>query len=195
MGALSIKTPATLKPVALDDAKAHARVVSASEDSLISALIDSATQEAEQLMQRAIMPQQWRWVMDAFETDGDNRISIPTPARAVSAVNYVSDSDGSTVILTPTTDYLADVRSDLYALVFPAYGKSWPSPRVQPGAVEIVIDVGWPDAASVPQVVKSWILMRVAALFDNRAAWTSGEAIFRNQFVDRLLDRWAVAGV
>jgi hypothetical protein len=37
--------------------------------------------------------------------------------------------------------------------------------------------------------------MRIAALFDNRAAWTSGEAIFRNQFVDRLLDRWSVAGV
>ena len=195
MGSLSIKTPATIKPVTLAEAKVQVREVGTAEDALITSLIDAATQEAEQIMQRAVMPQQWRWVMDSFETDGDNRVSIPTPARAVSAVNYVRDSDGATVALTPETDYLADTRGEFYALVFPAYGKSWPTPRAQPGAVEIVIDVGWPDAASVPQIVKSWILMRIAALFDNRAAWTSGEAIFRNQFVDRLLDRWSVAGV
>lgn len=190
---LSIKTAPTLKPVTLDEARAQVREISTAENALITSLIDSATQEAEQLMQRAIMPQQWRWVMDTFETDGDSRISIPTPARAVAAINYIRESDGATATLTPTTDYLADVRSEFYALVFPAYGASWPSLRKQPGAVEIVLDVGWADAASVPQIVKSWILMRIAALFDNRAAWTSGEAIHRNPFIDRLLDRWTVA--
>lgn len=195
MGILSIKTPATTAPVTLSEAKAQLREVGTAEDTLITALITAATQEAEQIMQRAVMPQQWRWVMDAFDTDGDNRISIPTPARAVASVSYVRETDGTTVALTVTTDYLADVRSEFYALVFPAYGTSWPVPRAQPGAVEIVLDVGWADAASVPQIVKNWILMRVAALFENRAAWTSGEAIFRNQFVDRLLDRWTVATV
>ena len=195
MGYLSLKTAATTDPVTLTEARAQLREVAAAEDNLITALITAATQDAEKVMQRPIMPQTWRFVADDFASESDGRICIPIPARSITGFTYVRDTDGATATLAANTDYLADFRSDYFALVSPAYGTSWPTPRVQPGAVEITLEVGWADAASVPQVVKQWILMRVAALFAHREAWTSGEAIFNNPFIDRMLDRWCIHGV
>lgn len=195
MGYLSLKTAATTDPVTLTEARAQLREIATAEDNLISALITAATQDAEKVMQRPIMPQTWLWVADDFTSEADGRICIPIPSRAITAFTYVRGTDGATVALAATTDYLPDFRGEYYTLVFPAYGTLWPTPRVQPGAVEITLEAGWANALAVPQVIKQWILMRVAALFAHREAWTSGEAIYNNPFIDRMLDRWCINGV
>lgn len=195
VSALSIKVAATLDPVTLAEARAQVREVATTEDVLLSALITAATQDAERLMQRPIMPQKWQWVADTFSKEADSRITIPVPSRSVESFTYVRDTDGTTVALALTTDYLAHFRSEYYTLISPAYGTAWPTPRAQPGAVEIVLNVGWVDADSVPRVIKQWVLMRVGALFAHREAWTSGEAISDNPFIDRMLDRWCINGV
>jgi uncharacterized phiE125 gp8 family phage protein len=194
-GALSTKVSATADPVTLYEARAQVREVATTQDVLLSSLITAATQDAERLMQRPIMPQQWQWVADKFSAESDSRITIPVPSRSVVSFNYVRDTDGTTVALALNTDYLADFRGEYYTLFSPAYGTAWPTPRSQPGAVEVVLNVGWVDADSVPMAIKQWILMRVGALFAHREAWTSGEAIFNNPFIDRMLDRWCINGV
>ncbi|ATA54578.1 hypothetical protein CKY39_16200 [Variovorax boronicumulans] len=64
--ALLLHTAAAGLAVSLEEAKVHLRVIAASEDTLITSLIGSATLEAEHLMGRAVMPQKWLLTLDDF---------------------------------------------------------------------------------------------------------------------------------
>lgn len=186
--ALKLLMAPTVPCVTLADAKLHCRVDVPDDDALITQLVDAATQDAEHLMQRAIMPQQWQLTLDAFPSCIELQRPIVT---AINSVKYVASATGTLTTLAGT-EYLADLDSELVGRVTPAYGKSWPDTRVQLGAVQIVFTCGWPDANSVPAVIKRWICLRVGALYENREAWTLGKAIERNEFVDQLLDRYRI---
>lgn len=183
---LSLATPATAAALTLAEAKQHLRVDSSDDDALITSLVAAATQDAEHLMQRAILPQQWRLTMDAWPTEV--RLCRPL-VTAVDTISYV-DSAGAAQTLSPAACILS--ASDLQARLMPAYGASWPSARYQPGSIAITFACGWANAAAVPELVKAWIKLRLAGLYDMRSAWTDGKAIVRNEHVDFLLDRWRV---
>lgn len=188
--ALKLITAPTLSCVTLAEAKLHLRVETdvTDEDALITQLVAAATEDAEHLMQRAILPQQWQLTLDAFPAC----IELQRPiVSAVASVRYVDATTGSLLTLA-TTEYLVDPSSDLVARIVPAYGKSWPDARAQPAAVQVLFICGWPDAASVPAAIKRWVLLRVGALYENREAWTLGKSIERNEFIDRMLDRYRV---
>lgn len=174
--------------VDLATAKAQCRVDSADEDALIGAMISAATDEAEGLLRRAILPQQWRLSLEALPI---SLIELHRPpVVSVDAFRYV---DTAGVLQTlPQADYQVSLSHPLYGRVMPAYGKSWPSVRSQLDAVQIDFTAGWAAAEAVPPAIKQWVLMRVAAYYENREAWTLGQSIQRNSFVDRLLDRWRV---
>lgn len=175
--------------VDLATAKAQCRVDLADDDALITAMILAASDEAEHLLRRAILPQQWRLSLDCFVIQ-TIELHRP-PVTAVDSVKYV-DSAGVQQTLVAGTDYQVSLGHPLFARLAPAYGKSWPSTRAQLDAVEIDFTAGWANAGAVPPAIKQWVLMRVAAYYDNREAWTLGKAIERNSFIDRLLDRWRV---
>lgn len=193
---LSLITAPTLIPVSLVEAKLHLRVGvdASSEDTLITALINAATEDAEHLMQRAILPQQWQLTLDGFydqsaPADVCNSIALQRPTvTAVTSVKY-RDSTTGTLTTLADTEYQVDLASPLVGRLAPAYGKSWPAVRAQLGAVQVLFTCGWADAASVPAAIKAWVLLRVGALYQNREAWTLGKAIERNPFLDHLLDR------
>lgn len=194
---LRLQTPASTLPVTVQEAKLHCRkiadiadVADTSEDALFTSLIGSATLEAEHLMGRSVMPQKWQVLLDGFPS----AITLQRPTlTAVDSVKYVDAITGSLTTLDPSV-YQVVAGSDYTASVVCAYGKSWPSSRAQPESVQVIFSTGYADAASVPEPIKTWIKLRVGALYENREAWTAGVKIERNEFVDFLLDRYRVWG-
>lgn len=186
--ALKLLTPPALACVTLAEAKLHCRIDVSDDDALITQLVDAATQEAEHVMKRAIMPQQWQLALDAFVACIELRRPTVT---AVDSIKYIAAATGTLTTL-PGSEYLADLDGELVGRVTPAYGKSWPDTRCQLSAVQVVFTCGWADANSVPAVIKRWICLRVGALYEHREAWTLGKPIERNEFVDQLLDRYRI---
>ena len=175
--------------VDLNDAKLHLRVDQSAEDSLISALIHSATSMAEQKTGRAIMPQTWELTLDSFP-DAFELTCIPV--ASVSSVKYINTAGEQTTL--DSALYTLDATDDFSpARIIPAYGTTWPATREQANAVTVRYVAGY---AEVPEAIKTWIKVMTAAMYENRSAETvgSGSAI-QLGYVDRLLDRFKVWGV
>lgn len=181
-------TGPTAEPVTLDEAKRHLRVEAdiTDDDALITALIVAAREGAEHLTGRALLAQTWELALDAFADE----ISLPhPPLTGVTSIQYV-DPDGALQTLA-ADDYLLDSHSTPVRLT-PAYGVCWPDTRRQANAVLIRYTAGYADAASVPAEIKSWMLLRIGMLYENRESVIVGERIAEVPFVDRLLDRHRV---
>jgi uncharacterized phiE125 gp8 family phage protein len=185
--ALKLITAATALAVSLVEAKAHLRVDASDDDTLITAMITAATETAEQMTGRAIIPQTWELSLDEFP---DAFELTRVPVSAVTSLKYY-DAAGVLTTMDPG-DYALDIADDYgFAYVVPAYDTEWPTARDQINAVVVRYVAGYTDAAAVPQAIKSWILLQVGAMYENRE---SESAIKTHQigFADHLLDRYVV---
>lgn len=181
---LKVITPPATEPVTLTEAKVHLRVDGTAEDALITSLIVAARQGAEHLTGRALMPQTLELALDEFS----DKIKIPRPPFvSVTSVTY-TDTAGATQTLSPA-DYVIDSHSEPAQLVRP-YGTGWPSTRCQPNAVLIRYQVGYANAAAVPDEIKSWMLLRIGMLYANRESVATGVSVASIPHVDRLLDAY-----
>jgi len=207
MQALQLLTPRVLQPLTLAEAKLHLRVDNTDEDDLIASLIVAATDAAEHYMGRAVLPQTWVQSLDAFAdasvlqtsydlgsaTQGNTQkiaLYMP-PVTAITTITYLRASDGTQQTLASNAYKLAKAN-DYLATVEPVYGTSWPSVRQQSESVQITFVTGYADAASVPALIKSWVKMRLGALYQNRESWTVGRSlsIAPNPHIDLMLDRY-----
>ncbi len=187
--ALKLITAPIALPVALADAKAHLRLDTTSDDAMVAAMIGAATEAAEHYTGRALMAQTWEIALDAFPAALElTRI----PVASVVSIQY-ADVAGVMQTLSPTAYALDNADGFGPAFVVPAYGTGWPVTRDQINAVKVQYIAGYLDAASVPQSIKSWILLQCGAMFENRESEVveRGSAISLG-FVDRLLDRFVV---
>lgn len=182
---LKLKTPPTLLAVSLVDAKAQCRVEVADDDALIELYIRAATEVAEQRTGRSIMPQTWLLTLDAFP--GGNIPLQRIPVASVASVIY-TDTTGAEVTLGSSSYTLLNADDNDTAQLRPARGTSWPSACSEEGAVRVEYVAGYPTAANVPHAIRSWILLQVAAMYENREAEGSVQT-FALGFADRLLDR------
>lgn len=182
---LTLKTPATDLAVSLAEAKAHCKIEVADDDALIDLYIRAATEVAEQRTGRSLMPQTWLKTLDAFPCGA---ILLPRiPVASVVSVKY-TDTTGVEVTLG-TGNYLLTATDDYGpAQLEAAYGTAWPATRSQTGAVRVEYSAGYPAAANVPHAIRSWILLQVAAMYENREV-EGGVQTFVLGFADRLLDR------
>lgn len=185
--ALKLITAATALAVDLASAKAHLRVTASDDDTLITAMITAATETAEQLTGLAIMPQTWELTLDAFP---DAFELTRVPAASVTSLKYY-DADGVLTTMDGAS-YTLDIADDYgFAYVVPAYGTEWSAARDQINAVVVRYVAGYANAAAVPQAIKSWILLKVGAMYENREL----EGIAQTHkigFADHLLDRFKV---
>lgn len=190
--ALKLITPASALAVSLVEAKEHLRVTEATEDTLITAMITAATETAEQITGRAIMPQTWELTLDAFP-DAFELTRIP--AISVTSLKYY---DTAGVLTTMAAEsYTMDIADDYgFAYVVPAYGLTWPTAREQINAVALRFTAGYVNAAAVPESIRSWIKLTTSALYENREAEAYSSravsATVKMSFVDALLDRYKV---
>lgn len=185
--ALKLITPASTYPVTLAEAKLHCRIDTAADDALVTALITAATEMAEQRTGRALLEQTWELTLDAFPSAFE---LTRVPVQTITSVKYY-DSSAVQQTIDPSAYVLDTADGDGNAYVVPALGASWPSAGDQINAVSVRYVAGYANAAAVPQSIKSWILLQVGAMYENREA----EGMMQPNklgFADRLLDRYLV---
>jgi len=189
--ALKLITTPAYQPVTVAEAKAHMNVEHTGDDALIAVLIASAVDVAQLITSRQLVEAQYELVLDGFA----DQIELPgPPLLTVSSIKY-QDANGVEQTLA-STEYTVDADS-LVGRVYPAYGKTWPSTRDVPNAVRIRFTCGWPMSAAGsppvwtgPKSITTWILVRVATMYQQREALVQGQAVAElpRSFVDGLLD-------
>lgn len=204
-----IEAPASL-PVTLAEVKAHAVISHSADDTLLTALLKSAVEQAQHMTGRQLCTATWELVLDAFPDalPGLSRnapIELPyPPLQSVESITY-TDTDGAAQTMLSGT-YAVDTAS-VPGQVLPAYGQEWPDTLDTPGAVVIRFIAGWamddavsPEVWTGPDGIKTWICSRVSTLYAHRetlpmvtAMNQIGELPF--SFVDCLLSPFTVRGV
>lgn len=164
---LRLITPPKSEPLTLQEVKAHLRVDSEADDSLINSLILSARQYAEKFQSRALLTQVWELTLDRFPVM-PFRLPLP-PLQSVDEISYTNYA-GNTVVI-PAADYVVDTASFL-GRIDHAYGKCWPSVTLRPiSGVKITFTAGYGDtAADVPQMTKQAMLVLIGHMYENRQA-------------------------
>lgn len=170
----------------MEEARLFCRVDGTGEDDLLASLIAAARQDAETLLQRSLITQGWRLVLDAFPA---RAIELERgTVLAVTSITY-ADMNGAMQTLAPA-DYAADL-SGCPGRVTPAFGKTWPVALPQIASVNIDYTAGFgPSAADVPEGIKRWIKMRVATVFAHREEVATAGGSTPHFFVAGLLDPW-----
>ncbi|HDR8924514.1 TPA: phage head-tail connector protein [Burkholderia vietnamiensis] len=209
--------------VTLEEAKLHLRVIDSSEDALISLLISAARVHAENVCRRVFVTQKWDLFIDAFPfytyygvipgyvpvdqlpaawmtmrnyavRFRGSKIDIPFPRlQSVDAVKYI-DALGNQQTMDPSL-YVVDNVSEPGVLT-PKTGTYWPDTLNTTNAVQISFTAGYGDAVDVPAGIKSWILVRVATLYENReeVAILNRGQVHDLPYVDQLLDPYRIWG-
>lgn len=217
MAASALTTQPAVEPVTLDEVRAHLRIDSTDEDLLLETMIQAARQQAETITRRALVTQTWTMALDKFPSpemsissanwygpqwgtspgplstyvpDGKSgyEIFLPLPPlQSVASIKYV-DTDGVQQTLDPSK-YKVDKIGEP-ARIVPAFGAMWPATRNEINAVEVTFTAGFGDPADVPAAIKSWMFMRIGALYENREEIIVGRRLVSIDlpFVNRLLD-------
>jgi uncharacterized phiE125 gp8 family phage protein len=178
---------ATVEPVSTAEAKAHLRVTSSTDDTLIGRLVTAARQMAENEMRRAILPQTWELTLDTFPDA--IKLAYP-PLISVATVKYLEPVAGVPTTLNALS-YTVDNKSEPGWIV-PAYGYAWPDIYDAINAVTVTYTAGWATAADVPAAIKSWVLLHVGNLYENREATMPGISITPLPFASALLDPYRI---
>ena len=189
--ALKLITSASALAVSLVEAKAHLRVDTSDDDTLITAMITAATEAAEQATGRAIMPQTLELAQDEFTYA---MVLTRVPVASITSIKYI-DLDGAEQTLSGAA-YTIDNADDFGpACVAPVYDTEWPDTRDQINAVKVRYVAGYANAAAVPESIKAWIKLQVGAMYENRESEVVDRgSVLSLGFADRLLDRYLVVG-
>lgn len=174
---LTVKTAPGTEPVTTAEAKDHARVDTADEDTLIDTLVTAARMRVEEYLQRALIDTTFTMTLDDF---GPNvawwprsflaaDIRLPrNPVSSVDEIRYIDDSGTQQTLAA--SEYRVDTSS-LVARLTPAYAETWPTTRPVTNAVEIDFTAGYgASATDVPAPIRQAIKIIVSTQFDYRQA-------------------------
>lgn len=183
---LSLVTAPTLEPVSLAEAKAHLRVLSSDEDTLIEALVKGAREQAELFTGRAFVTQTWDFTFDNFPDDDCEMISIPKPKlQSVTHVKYI---DGALADQTWASSNYRVLIDGERGRIIPVYSGLYPSITTQKNAVSIRFIAGYGDVDDVPQSIKHAMLLMIGHWFEHREEVIVGTIINQIPFgVEHLL--------
>jgi uncharacterized phiE125 gp8 family phage protein len=167
----TVATPPAVEPVTLAEAKAQCRIDTTADDSYVEALIQCAREWAESYCDMTFVHTERVVRFDTFPAE----IELPKPPAATAGtatavtITYVMNDTGSTATLS-SSEYRVD-RDSTPAVLRPNYGQSWPSHLADTNAVSVRWWAGFgPDGSSVPQRIKSAMLMLIAYWFERRVA-------------------------
>lgn len=162
--ALDIITQPAVEPLTTADAKAHLRVDSSTEDTLIASYVAAARIYYEQAIWRALVTQTWAMRLEQWP-DGECMVLPKPPLQSVTSIVY-TDSDGNTHTM-PTSDYVVYAQDP--GRLWLAYGASWPTATLRPGpSIVITFVAGHGVAADVPEIDKQAIRLLLGHFYENR---------------------------
>jgi uncharacterized phiE125 gp8 family phage protein len=153
------------EPVTLDEAKAHLRINTPYEDTLIASLILAARLHVERSLDTVLISQNWSLYLDRWPQA--ETVTLPLgPVQAVTAVRTYNADDGSQVFLPDL--YSADTLSKPARLRRKG-GGAWPTPGRALNGIEIAMTLGYgDDPASVPAALRHAIVLLVAHWYEVR---------------------------
>lgn len=179
-----------VRPITVDEARAHLRIDHHDDDVLIDALVDAAVDHLDGIngvLGRALVTQSWRASYHEFPSDG--MIPLPlAPVQSVTSIVY-TDTAGDEQTLAVDRYY---VQTDAARpFVERAEGTSWPEVAQRSAAVRVTAVYGYGDAATdVPAPIRHALLMIVADAYEYRetvAVGVSAAPLPMSATVDRLL--------
>lgn len=189
MGRVLVSAPAS-EPFDLAVIKLDVSEDQSTWDSLLTSLIKTAREMAEHRTGRALITQTWKITLESFPC---RNIKLPFPRlQSITHIKYL-DQDGNLQTLAGS-EYQV-ITDELIGSVQPAYGKSWPSARCQPGSVEIQFVCGYGNADAVPESIKTWMKMAIATWYCQREAIVTGTIVAElpRDFFAALLDEHTVS--
>lgn len=163
----SKKTDATTEPVTVAEMKQQLIIDSSftDDDTLIGAYIGAARLQCEAYTGISFIHSTWTETVDYFPTCREIWLSVGNVA-SVTSIKYV-DSDGDEQTFD-SSNYIVDKNGSRCRIAL-AYGKSWPTSRMQANAITIEYISGFGAAASdVPEAVKIAIKLSAAYLYEKR---------------------------
>jgi uncharacterized phiE125 gp8 family phage protein len=187
-----ITTPPAADPVALAEARNHARVFVDDDqvDALLTGYVKAATAKLEGLVCRSFVARQVLAILDGFPCEGRPIRLLYPPLASVESITYL-DGSGIQQELDPSA---YDVEADTTpGLIHPAAGKSWPSALRREGSVRVAFTAGYGDASAVPDVAKLCIKIMAAHWYDRREPIVTGSVVADVPYmIDALADdlRW-----
>jgi uncharacterized phiE125 gp8 family phage protein len=182
---LTLITAPALEPVTLDEAKAHLKVDTDDDDTLIGVLITACRASAEWHTGRAFITQSWVLSLDAWpgaaadcglppalSTTPPAAIEIPLPPlQAVTNITTYARNDAATVL--DSSLYQVDTASKP-ARVALKFGVAPPTDLRGMNAIAIAFTAGYGDAeANVPAPIHAAILEMIADAYTNRGDTSS----------------------
>ncbi len=199
-------------PVQVSDVSAQVRFDVSSENTLITAYINAITEKAQTVTRRALITQTWELALDRFPLynfneldimtnwkrgayDTPNQIKLPmSPLQMVNSIKYI-DVNGVLQTIDSST-YSVDTYSDV-PRVAPAVGYDWPGTILNMNAVRVNFTCGYGvDSTFVPDAIRTWILINVANLYENRETETIANGrltmVDLSTLADSLLDSYRV---
>lgn len=169
----TVITPATLKPLTVQEVKDFLRVDSDAEDTLLGVLIDAATEVAQHYLGRFLLTTVIEEFYDFFPVyktgvdpfQGDRNIIYLSrgPVQSVASVKYI-DGNGDEQTVT-ATDYRTDLVSEP-ARIMPDYG--WYGTKDTVNAVIVRYTSGYTQASDVPANIKVALLLIIAEMYEKR---------------------------
>jgi len=155
---LRLVTPPTVEPIDLATLKLHLRVSGTTDDTLLTAMIQSARSEAETFTRRAFIQQTWDYVVD--DLDYDYLPLLRPPLMTVLGVYYTVNGVET---LWDATNYVTDVISQP-GRILPVTG--WPAMRYTAG-LRVRYTAGYGiDATTVPPDIVQAIVLTVSEWYE-----------------------------
>src|SRR3990167_9642771 len=137
---VKIATAAAAIPVTLTEAKAHLRIDNSTEDTLITTLINVATEYAEKRLSRSLISQTWDLYLDEFPSE--NKIVIPFPP--LQSITYIKYYDSNNIQQTwASSNYVLDTIKEPGEVVQSSAGSGYPGTYDRPNAVNIRFIAGY----------------------------------------------------
>lgn len=167
----TLATAPASEPVSATDAKTFVRQDSSADDTLIGTLITSARMWVENYLNRSLITQTW---VQRIDYGFPCHIWLRrVPAIAITSIAYL-DTAGDSQTLSSSV-YSLDQYREPHALVYLAYGQTWPATQYVRQAVTVTYTAGYgANSTDVPQAIITAIKQLILHWYDNRNPVVTG---------------------
>lgn len=181
-------TDVVTEPVTSAEAKTHCKIETSDDDTYVSALITTARQYIEDILDMALAEQVWQARYDNFPVATVPGYDPPMPFYPVSNAAFVlprAPMSSGTVTITyrdtagvnqtlssASSDFQVDYRATP-GRIYPNYSETWPATRGDENSVVVQWTAGY-AAGAIPKTLKHAVLLLVAHWYEMRQPVVAG---------------------